>query len=210
MPSMRTMFRALVMIAIGAALFKGWQMYGPPAEQVKSIAVRATDFAQAAWKNFQGKDHEAAPSAEVRGRTPPLAVAQQPLGDIAIVPPALSTQTLTPSPPTGAIPSASGPTTQTAITPLTDSAPATGSADDRVKTLMSRLEQLGGTDSKLSPWGSSGHLFRCYCRAPLPNAPAVMQHFESVAAEPALAVEQVMAKLEASRTAKRNGAVLRY
>ena len=102
-------------------------------------------------------------------------------------------------------PAASAP-----ITPLAETAPATGTNDDRVKTLMSRLEQLGGADPKLAPWGSSGHLFRCCCQAPLANSPAVMQHFESVAAEPALAVEQVVAKVEAWRTAQRNGGVLRY
>ena len=75
---------------------------------------------------------------------------------------------------------------------------------------MSRLEQLGGADPKVAPWGSSGHLFRCCCQAPLANSPAVTQHFESVAAEPALAVEQVVAKVEAWRTAQRNGGVLRY
>jgi hypothetical protein len=99
---------------------------------------------------------------------------------------------------------------QAPITPLTENAPATGLKDGRVQALLSRLEQLGGADPKLAPWGSSGHLFRCCCQAPLANSPAVSQHFESVAAEPALAVEQLVAKVEAWRTAQRNGGVLRY
>jgi hypothetical protein len=110
----------------------------------------------------------------------------------------------------GGIPSASTPATQASITPLSQTAPATGIDDDRVKLLMSRLEQLGGTDPKVAPWGSSGHLFRCCCQAPLANSSAVTQHFESVAGEPALAVEEVVAKVEAWRTAQRAGGVLRY
>lgn len=211
MPSFTTIFRAAVMLAVGAIVFKGWQMYGPPAEQVKSVAVRAVDFAQAAWKNFQAPDKAAKPATEPVGGAPPFAQAlHPPAPEGAIVPPALSNQTLTPSPPAGAIPSTSAPATQTPITPLAVTTAAPGANDDRVKTLMSRLEQLGGSDPKLAPWGSSGHLFRCSCQAPLANSPAVMQHFESVAVEPALAVEQVLAKVEAWRTAQRNGGVLRY
>ena len=36
------------------------------------------------------------------------------------------------------------------------------------------------------------------------------QHFESVAAEPAAAVEQVLAKVEAWKVAQRDGGTLRY
>jgi len=211
MPSFTTVFRAAVMLAVGAIVFKAWQMYGPPAEQVKSVAARAVDMAQAAWKNFQAPDKAAKPSAQPPVGAPPFAQTTQPsAGQVAISPPALSPQTLTPSPPAVAIPSTSAPATPAPITPLAEKAPATGANDDRVKTLMSRLEQLGGADPKVAPWGSSGHLFRCCCQAPLANSPAVMQHFESVAADPALAVEQVVAQVEASRTAQRSGAVLRY
>ncbi len=75
---------------------------------------------------------------------------------------------------------------------------------------MKRLEQLGAADTHLSPWGSEGQLFRFSCRAPLANAPTMTQHFESVAAEPSLAVEQVVAKVEAWRVAQRDGGTLRY
>jgi hypothetical protein len=211
MPSFTTIFRATVMLAVGAIVFKGWQLFGPPAEQVKSVAARAIDMAQAAWKNFQSPDKAAKPAAQSQGVTPPFARATQPpAGEVAITPPALSTQTLTPSPPTGAIPSTSAAATQAPITPLAQTAPATGLSEDRVKTLLSRLEQLGGADPKLAPWGTGGHLYRCCCQAPLANSPAVTQHFESVAAEPALAVEEVVAKVEAWRTAERSRDVLRH
>ncbi len=212
MPTFNTIFRATVMLAVGAVVFKGWQMYGPPAEQLKSIAVRAADMAQGAWKNFHAPEKNAQSPAEPHGNAPAFAQSSQaPAADVAITPPALSTSTLTPSPPLSAIPSTSAPPasmTQTPITPLAD-APATVPRDDRVQALLSRLQQLGGADPKLAAWGSSGHLFRCCCQAPLTNSPAVTQHFESVAAEPALAVEQVVAKVEAWQMARRNNTLLR-
>jgi hypothetical protein len=76
--------------------------------------------------------------------------------------------------------------------------------------LMSRLQKMGAADTNLSPWGSEGHLYRFSCRAPLVNAPAMTQHFESVATEPAAAVEQVIAKVEAWQVAQRDGGTLRY
>jgi hypothetical protein len=210
MPSFTTFFRATVMLVVGVVGFKAWQMYGPPAEQVKSAAMRAVDFAQAAWKSFQAPDKAAKPTAQLQPSTPPFAqTLQPPAADVAIAPP-LSTQSSTPSPPMGSIPSTSAPGPQPPITPLPQTTPSTGANDDRVKALMSRLEQLGGADTKVSPWGSGGHLYRCCCQAPLANSPAVTQHFESVAAEPALAVEQVVAKVEAWRTAQRSGGILRY
>jgi hypothetical protein len=211
MPSFTTIYRAAVMLAVGAIAFKGWQSYGPSAEQVKSVAVSAVDMAQTAWKNYRSPNKDAHPSAESRAGAPPFAqAAQPPAADVAIVPPALSKQSLTPSPsvdvaPIGSASSAS----QSPITPLGATSPPASTDGERVHALLSRLEQLGGTDPKVVPWGSSGHLFRCCCQAPLANSPAVTQHFESVAAEPALAVEQVVAKVEAWRTAQRSNGVLR-
>ena len=211
MPSLTTIYRAGVMIAVGAIAYKGWQLYGPPTEKVKSVASRAVDMAQTAWNNCRSSGKDSQPAPAPRGSAPSIAqTLQPPATEGAIVAPPLSTQTLTPSPQTGAIPSTSAATTQAQITPLAQTAPATGTDDDRVKSLMSRLQQLGGSDPKVAAWGSGGHLFRCCCQAPLANSPAVTQHFESVAAEPALAVEQVVAKVEAWQTAQRNGGVLRY
>jgi hypothetical protein len=211
MPSFTTIYRAAVMLAVGAIVFKGWQLYGPSAEQVKSVAVSAVDMAQTAWKSYQSPTKDAHPAADSRGGAPAFAKGtQQPAADVAIVPPALSTQSLTPNPPVDVAPIGSAsPATQSPITPLGATSPAASTNDERVHALLSRLEQLGGADPKLASWGSSGHLFRCSCQAPLANSPAVTQHFESVASEPALAVEQVVAKVEAWRTAQRSGGALR-
>jgi hypothetical protein len=211
MPSSTTIFRAVLMLAVGAGVFKGWQMYGPPAEKVKSIAGRAADMAQAAWKNFQGSAKDAQPAVSVPAAAPPFAqAAQQPAGSTRIVSPALRAPTLLPSPPMDAAPIASATSTRSPITPLGVASPPANTTDDRVHALISQLEQLGGTDPKIAAWGSSGHLFRCSCQAPLAKSTAVKQHFESVAAEPELAVKEVLAKVEAWRTAQRSDAVLRY
>src|SRR3954447_24945835 len=63
MPSLTTIYRAGVMLAVGAIAYKGWQLYGPPAEKVKSIAASAVDMAQNAWKNFRAPDNSTHSSA---------------------------------------------------------------------------------------------------------------------------------------------------
>ncbi len=214
MPSFTTMFRAIVMLGVGAAAFKGWQMYGPPTEKVKSVATRAIDMAQAAWKNYQSPAQENPPAAAAPTNALPFA---QTANDTAIVPPPLATQlqTLTPNPSIESAPVGLAP----AITPapMTDTTPSvtvppasdTNTSEDRVRTLITRLEQLGGSNSKVAAWGSTGRLFRCTCQAPVASSASVMQHFEAVAAEPVLAIEQVVAKVEASRSAQRGLSMLR-
>jgi hypothetical protein len=210
MPSLTTIYRAGVMIAVAAIVYTGWQHYGLSGEKVKSAAARAVDMAQAAWKNLRPSDKDANPAPDPPGAAPAFAQAtQQPASNVAIVPPALSKQSLTPSPPVGAPTIGSASSTQPPITPVGGAPSSVSSSEDRVHALLSRLEQLGGADVKLTPWGSSGRLFRCCCEAPLANSTAVTQHFESVAAERELAAEQVLAKVEAWRAAQRSGSVLR-
>jgi hypothetical protein len=80
---------------------------------------------------------------------------------------------------------------------------------DRLPKLLARLEQLGGIDPQLAAWGSSGQLYRFRCRATLADAPNYTRHFEAVAPEPLVAVENVIAKVEAWRTAHRASDQLR-
>jgi hypothetical protein len=91
-----------------------------------------------------------------------------------------------------------------AATPFGPPAQSTDSTD-RVSELISHLRQLGAAETNLTPWGG-GNLYRFSCRAPLANAPAMTQHFESVAAEPEKAVAAVVAKVEAWRVAERDSA----
>jgi hypothetical protein len=93
--------------------------------------------------------------------------------------------------------------------PADNTSQASPSNADRLPALLSRLEKFGVSDRKLTTWGSSGHLYRFCCSAPLGDSPAITQHFESVAADQEVAVEQVLAKVEAWRTAQRGTAMLR-
>lgn len=214
MPSFTTVVRAIVMVAVGAAVFKGWQLYGPSNEQVKNFAVRATEMAQSAWKDHQGKGKTADDQPLVEQNSGPPAFAQTiqpPTADASVTAPPLAVQT-PPARSAGVVPSTAAPQAPAPpITPVTETAPpaAATAGDDRVHALLSRLQQLGTADPKVAAWGSSGHLFRCCCQAPLASSPAVTQHFEAVAAEPALAVQQVVAQVEAWQTARRNDGLLR-
>ncbi len=216
MPSFTTLFRAIVMIGMGAAAFKGWQIYGPPTEKVKSMTDRAIDMAQDAWKNYNTPTsaQETAPAV-----TPPnIAATITPAAtDAPLAPPPLATQSqpLTPdlsigSAPIGSASLAGLPQTHTSTSVGAPAASESAhGSDERVRLLLTRLEQLGGSNSKVAAWGSTGRLYRCSCQAPAASSASVMQHFEAVAAEPTLAVEQVVAKIEASRTAQRNVSMLR-
>jgi hypothetical protein len=75
---------------------------------------------------------------------------------------------------------------------------------DDVSPLLNRLQDLGGSKAQVSPWGSDGKLFRCSCRANVSDTSLLSRHFEAVAREPAGAVEQVLAKVEAWRAMQQN------
>ena len=207
MPSFQTLFRAVVMVVIGVVGFKAWKLYGPTNEQVKSTASHVVELVQSAIQSRQPAPNAAAdprvaapqltpsqgsavaappmsPSAPLQGEAPKL-LAQGEVANVVNV---------------GSPPAEAG-------SPVVAGVPGAG---DRVSELMARLQQLGAADTKLAPWGSDGSLYRFSCRTPLPSAPTMTQHFESVAAEPAAAVEQVLAKVEAWKVAQRDGGTLRY
>ena len=128
MPSLTTIFRAMVMMAVGAIVFKGWQLYGPPAEQVKSVAAQSRRYGEAAWKNFQMPDKLRQPAAcDHRRMRRHLRRRSAASGRRCDCRRRLDAQTLTPSPPAGAIPSTSAPATQSLPSRhWLESAPATG------------------------------------------------------------------------------------
>jgi hypothetical protein len=215
MPSFTTIYRTMVMIAVGAIGVKAWQLYGPNNEQVKSTVAKGIEMAQAAWnkQRSSGADSGLAANPAVLEPALPNTLASPARIDPALPPALMRPQaagggaTLNPSP------SSQVPATPQLIaappSPPVGTVPAPASTDDRVTALISKLEQLGASDTKLSPWGSGGNLYRFCCRATPADSPALPQHFESVAAEPAAAVEQVLAKVEAWRTARQSDAMLR-
>jgi hypothetical protein len=201
MPSFQTLFRAVVMVVIGVVGFKAWKLYGPTNEQVKSTAAHVVELVQSAIQSRQPAPNAA---ADPRVAAPQLTPSQ---GSAVAAPPMSPSAPLQGEAPKllvqgGVAPVVNGP-------PAEAGSPGAG-AGDRVSELMARLQQLGAADTKLAPWGSDGSLYRFSCRAPLPSAPTMTKHFESVAAEPAAAVEQVLAKVEAWKVAQRDGGTLRY
>src|SRR5262245_12564026 len=103
METIQSMFRLVVMVAVGAGIVKGWQMFGPSTEQVKSALVTATDAAEGAWKNMRTTDTEKSPAATARASAPPFANSPPAkLADAPPLAPPLATQPDTmsaPSPP---------------------------------------------------------------------------------------------------------------
>jgi hypothetical protein len=200
MPSFNTIFRAVVMVAVVAVAVKGWKLYGPTNEQVKTVTAQAIELVKSRLQSQQ------AATPDPRTEVPPLAAAN-PIPPTAgnLTPPA----TLSPAEAPGLLPNAgtvpASPMSLPPITPVTESTgQSTRAGDDRMTGLMSRLQQLGAADTNLAPWGDGGRLYRFSCKAPLAAAPTMTQHFESVANEPTVAVEQVLAKVEAWRVAQRD------
>lgn len=210
---MRTIFRLVVMLAVGAGAVKGWRLYGPTNEQVKTALTQAIDMAQSAMHGRDNANNANDPRLTQQLGTTPSSLAPTP---IASAPPLAmpSVQGDAPKLLSNMAPAASSPPASASPAPITPivEAPGAGAAvtGDRMPQLMSKLQQLGAADTNLAPWGNDGHMYRFTCKAPLANAPAMTQHFESVAAEPTLAVEQVVAKVEAWRVAQRDGGQLRY
>ncbi|HEX5472545.1 MAG TPA: hypothetical protein VFW73_11695 [Lacipirellulaceae bacterium] len=220
MPSFQTMYRATVMLVVAVLVVKGWQLYGPSAEQLKSAAVNAIDVAETAWKNWQKPSGTSPQVAEARGAAPPFGSANPRKAPAA---PTTLPFRLEPSAPLLSPAPAANATAVVAPTPVRPTAAncapafppveqishepvATG---DRVPALLSRLQQLGAANPQVTPWGSSGGLYRCSCGTALADSPSFTKHFEAVATEPAAAVEQVVAKVEAWQTARRNDTALR-
>jgi hypothetical protein len=193
MASVRTIFRAVVMIATGMIIVKGWQLYGPPAEKVQSFAAAALEKAQAAWNGTTDStvNPPTAPP-DPRSAAPPVFSNALPAATPAL-------PQLVPLP-TNSADAASGLTQAAAESPAATLPPS----DDAVGKLLAQLEQLGAEDAEVVPWGSGGQLYRCFCRAKVADTSPLARHFEAVAGAPTAAVEQVVAKVEAWRTEQRN------
>jgi hypothetical protein len=200
MPSWTTVYRATVMIATGVALVWGWQFYGPSKEQVKAFAAAALEKAQTAWNDGGEPTAAAPPSAAVdpRSLAPPV-VAETPAADPMPLASAPQLVPMNDGGPMAATTSADG-------APLTQAPPSPAAAvdEDIVAKLLSQLEALGAANAQVMPWGSRGGLYRCCCRAKLAESSPAARHFEAVADEPAAAVKQVVANVEAWRMEQQN------
>lgn len=206
------MFRLAVMLVALFLGYLGWQRYGPSADRLKSIALRAVEIAQSAL----GDEDQAASgtsklAADPQAGAPPFALpAPANLGPIQ--PP----QTLVPADsvrpaeePAGFAPpelmAAPLPTAPPA-NPSEPAGPIEQSPNADLTALYARLDQLGVHECKLAEWGGSGQLYRFGCQAAVSESPDFSRQFESFAAEPRAAVEDVLAKVAAWREAQRNEA----
>lgn len=195
MPSIKTVYRAIVMIVTGVLVVKGWQLYGPSNEQAKTMALAVLEKARAAWNG----------SAENGAGSPPAIADPRPV-QAPVVADALPVV----SPPVGPapqlVPLENEGEDKLGSTGEDSSVPSPSTLELKSKgvtTLLARLHELGGANAQVTPWGSSGKFYRCYCRANLAESSPMARHFEAVAEAPIEAVEQVVAKVEAWRTEQR-------
>jgi hypothetical protein len=176
-------------LAIGVM---GWRLYGPPAAQVKSIALEAMGRAE---NMLRPSDDRAAPATPL----PPVTIAPP----VAAAPPQLLTApvdrlgTAPLSEQSDKMPGAAPPTKPAA------EAEEPIAREERLNSLLAQLVDLDVQEPQVGRWGASGQLFRCSCRASWGQSPQFSRHFESVAAHPEAAVEQVLDQVVAWRSAER-------
>jgi len=203
MPSLQTIFRAALMIVIGAVVVKGWLLYGPTNERVKTTFAQGKELVTSFIESHQQSATSGAPDPRLAAPRP--AVGNPGDTPFAAAPPLPAPAAIVQAEAPKLLPeNAAAQATQVpsaATVPFDKPAQAPDSTD-RVSELISHLRQLGAAETNLTPWGG-GKLYRFSCRAPLASAPAMTQHFESVAAEPEAAVAEVVAKVEAWRVAQR-------
>jgi hypothetical protein len=206
MESFRTIFRAVVMLIVVVIGYKGWQHFGPPAEQVKSIAVRALEWAKSAIDQPGPIDAaESTLAVDPRPLAPPLG---EHLSPVASSPAVMQAQALVPvaDPATiggGSSPEFLAPPALSPVSPVENEGTVpVGGMDQQLQSLYTRLTELGAHDLELAPWGSGGELHRFCCRASLAGSEQFSRHFEAIAAQPQTAVEGVLAKIESWRIAQ--------
>jgi hypothetical protein len=195
MPTFKTLLRAAVMLAAAIAIVKGWQLYGPTTQQLKSWTAR---FAERVHVALSDQPQLAPEANEAIGNSSAVHAVPANLPPLVVPTPGRFESTGFPAVPAIAADNATSATpAANQIVPAADTGPI---AADRMPSLIARLERLGAVDTQLAPWGSSGNLHRFSCKAALAGSRSYTRHFEAVAAEPHAAVEQVVSKLEAWRT----------
>lgn len=198
MPSFTTLYRAFVMIAVGVISMELWHLCAPSSPQLQLVSRRAREIALTAWDRWQqdgekGEATDATAEASTAGSEPITFQAPPDALPLSPVIPAMSGAAMTPN--------------ESSVQPATWPAPFQANASDnrpapnadRMTELMAQLEELGGQEPRLAPWGSAGHVYRFCCQATWTENPQFTRHFESVAPEPLAAVEDVVAQVKSWR-----------
>ena len=202
MPSFTTVFRAIVMFVAAGFVVKGWQSYGPSAEQVKSIALRALESTSGGQKQSEKLAEENAGLVSQMPGTPVAPhLAEASVGApnaVEDIPTVASMKDISVEQAGFTSPSES---LESSELPLGNRSISDIDAQ-HLSALLKRLEMLGGVEPKLTAWGTAGELYRFSCRATTANSPIFARHFEAVSREPRMAVENVVASVEAWRNSQ--------
>jgi hypothetical protein len=148
MSSLKTLYRAAVMVATAIIVFKGWQLYGPTSDQLKSGMARALEVAQEALNRVPPERAQTDPaSIDPRSAPPLVATTLESKAPASPTTGAPSTSLGPPSPP--------GTTEAPQLLSGAAHAPMSPAESEKLPALMSRLEALGVDQPKLVPWGST-------------------------------------------------------
>jgi hypothetical protein len=197
MQTLKSIYRIVVMGTTLAIIVMGWRLYGPTAAQSKTMALQGIEWVQSALRPNDASNGDAAVSSTANLQ--PVAPANTP---------AAASQTSVPPLLFSAEPNVFPRQTENSLAVAASSdeinpaghvastdAPLGGEGDMQIKTMLSRLVELNVNEPTVVPWGANGEFYRCSCRATWANSPQLGRHFESVAAEPAKAIEQVVAQV---------------
>src|SRR5687768_10551209 len=146
MPSFTTIFRAIVMLAAGVVVVKGWQLYGPSAERMKAFTAQSLERTRAAWNESQ----QPAPPDAVLTTDPPGAAApftaalQQPSHSNTVSAAPLAIPSVLPGESDPVAPAMFSESAAEETAPqASDRMPAIPAAEaDRLPALLARLEAL--------------------------------------------------------------------
>jgi hypothetical protein len=194
------MFRVAVMLVAAVIGYHAWQLYGPPADRLKSIALRLIEIAQAALGEADQADNGKPQQASDSPAPPPLALGSSTSAEVPQAQALVQASEIRPA--LGTPPILAPPALATPAPAPTAISPDVATPDTELLALYSRLEKLGVVEPRLAAWGSDGQLHRFCCRATVGGDSNFKRHFEAIAAEPRLAVQEVVAKVEAWRTAQ--------
>lgn len=200
MSTLTTIYRVLVMGGTLAVVWMAWQVYGPPPERVRPVWNRVVEVVREALHG-ESESFEVAHDSHLREG----ASAAEP--DTLLEP--LSPRLFPSDQPIQPIAHWQEPAPELLAEPLPGAEPlAESTAPESVAGVVTRLRQLGIADYSLSPWGTSGEIYRFRCSAPWGSGGTFHRHFEAVAANPTEAALHVLSQVEAwqqSQASRENG-----
>ncbi|WP_442483507.1 hypothetical protein [Aeoliella sp. SH292] len=171
MESLRTLYRASVMIGTLVVGALAYRAYGPELEKLKPLFTRAVEIASELISPDSETDTPLA-EGEAGSAPAPFTALATPLQ-----PPALLDQNVQPA----------GGALEPVVPPL-----APESTESPVAAVVRALNERGVNDYSMTRWGADGTHYRFQCSVPWGEGGVYSQHFEAVAETPADAARQVL------------------